>query len=155
MSTRLKRLLVVYASGTSGTARLAQAIAGGARAAREVSVDLRQARDAGPDELRAADALIVATPENFGYMAGSMKDFFDRSFYPCEHAMAGRAYAVVVCAGNDGTFAAAAVERIITGLGMRQAHPPLIVRGAPTAGELDAAFDLGATIAAGVAMGVL
>jgi multimeric flavodoxin WrbA len=151
----VKRLLIVYASGTAGTARLAQAVAGGAHSEAGIDVQLRQARDAGPDDLRAADALVIATPENFGYMAGTMKDFFDRSFYPCEHAMAGRAYAIVICAGNDGRFAAAAVERIITGLRMRAASAPMIVTAPPQAADLDAAFELGATLAAGLALGVL
>ena len=107
-----RALLIVYASGTASTARLANAATSGARSAGGPRVWLRHARDAGPDELAAADALIVATPENFGYMAGSMKDFFDRSFYACEDRMAGRAYAVIVCAGNDGSFAVAAVGLI-------------------------------------------
>ena len=78
-------VLVVYASQSGRTARLAQAAADGARQAEPgARVWLRPALEARVEDLLAADALLLATPENFGYMAGALKDFFDRTYYPAQ-----------------------------------------------------------------------
>ena len=78
-------VLVMYASQSGRTARLAQAATDGARQAEPgARVWLRPALEARVEDLLAADALLLATPENFGYMAGALKDFFDRTYYPAQ-----------------------------------------------------------------------
>jgi len=96
-------------------------------------------------------------------MAGMVKDFFDRVFYPCETKLAGRPYSVFVCAGSDGTGAMREIDRIVTGWRMRKVHPGLIARriggmAGSSRGELDpadlqSAEELGATLAAGLSVG--
>ena len=81
-----------------------------------VDVQALPALEAGPDDLLSADAFILGTPENFGYMSGAMKYFLDRVYYPCEGKLAGRPWAMFVRAGNDGTGAIASIRRILTGL---------------------------------------
>lgn len=149
-------LLIVYASQGGRTARLAQAAADGARQAESgARVWLRPALAASVDDLLAADALLLATPENFGYMAGALKDFFDRTYYPAQGRCQGLPYAMLVCAGNDGRGAIAAIERIAIGYGWRAVAPALRVLGEPDAQALADAADLGGGLAAGVALGVL
>ena len=148
----------------------------GANDADSVAVITRSANIATAQELQRADALILATPENFGYMAGSLKEFFDRTFYACmadttqegggsASLLAGRAYSVLVCAGNDGTGAMQSVDRIVTGWRMRKAHPGVIARrvggeagssrGALREEDLAACRELGQLFAEALAMGAL
>ena len=74
----LKHLLIVFHSQTGCTERLAQAVERGAREQKLDNVEVRilRASEAGPQDLLWADAVLLGTPENFGYMSGGMKDFF-------------------------------------------------------------------------------
>jgi multimeric flavodoxin WrbA len=162
----VKRLLVVWHSHTGGTRQMAQAAAAAARAEGGVEVDLRHAPEAGPAEVLAADGYLFATPENLATMAGLMKDFFDRIYYPALDRVNGRPYAALVCAGSDGAGAARQIERIATGLRLKAVAPPLVVVThaqtpqailAPkviAAEDLARCADVGAAMAAGLAAGV-
>ena len=163
----MKRLLIVYHSLTGGTDQLVTAAAGGARReAPDVNVRVLTAPQAGPEDVLAADAYVFATPENLAAIAGLMKDFFDRCYYPVLGRIEGRPYATLICAGSDGSNAARQIERICTGWRLKAAAPALIVcthaqtpedilapKQIPV-DELKRADELGAALAAGVAMGV-
>ena len=162
----MKTLLIVYHSMTGGTMQLAQAAARGAQGEAGVQVRLLTAPQAGPDDVLAADAYLFACPENLAAIAGLMKDFFDRCYYPVLGRIEGRPYATLICAGSDGSNAARQIERIATGWRLKPAAPPLIVcthAQTPEAilapkrippEELQRTEELGAALAAGVAMGV-
>jgi multimeric flavodoxin WrbA len=158
----VKTLLVVYHTHGVKTARMAQAVEHGARAAlREaeaadsVRVIVKRCAEADAEDLLAADALILGTPENFGYMSGMMKDFLERVFYPCEGKVAGRPYALFIGAGQDGSGAQSSVERIVTGLRLRKAQDAVICVKDLTPEIVVRCETLGATFAAGLAIGTL
>ncbi len=111
--------------------------------------------DAGVDDLLWADALILGTPENFGYMSGGMKDFLDRTFYPCEGKLEGMPYAIFVSAGNDGAGAISSIQRIANGYAFRQAQEPVVARGELSPEDLKRCLELGMTLAAGLEIGAL
>ena len=113
-----------------------------------------RAFDAGVDDLLGCDGLIVGTRENFGYMSGALKDFFDRTYYPCEGKTTGRPFAIFVSAGNDGTGAVREITRISSGYGWRAVSEALIVRKEVGAKDLEQAADFGEAMAAGLAMGI-
>ena len=113
----MRTLLIVFHSATGGTRQMAEAAARGAGGEDGVTVRLMHAGAAAPEDVLAAQAYVFATPENLGSMAGLMKDFFDRCYYPAFDKVNGRAYASMVCAGSDGQGAARQIERIATGLG--------------------------------------
>ena len=96
-------------------------------AEQEVETILKTARDSGPDDLVKADGYIFCAPENLAAIAGVMKDFFDRSYYPVLGCIEGRPYAQMVCAGSDGQNAARQVARIAQGWRLREVQPPLII----------------------------
>jgi multimeric flavodoxin WrbA len=162
----MKRLLIVYHTLTGGTAQMAQAAAAGAARESAVEVLVQTAFAAGPEALLDADGYLFACPENLGAMSGLMKDFFDRSYYPALEGLQGRPYATLICAGTDGSNAARQIERIATGWRLRAIAPPLIVcTHAQTpeeilkpkqigADELARCEELGATIAAGLGLGM-
>jgi len=136
---------------------MARAVVRGAadEAIDNVEVRLLGAFDAGAEDLLWADALILGTPENFGYMSGGMKDFLDRTFYPCEGKLEGMPYAIFVSAGNDGTGAVNAIQRIANGYAFRQVQDPVIVNGELTDEDFQRCEELGMAIAAGLEIGVL
>jgi multimeric flavodoxin WrbA len=149
-----KSLLVLFHSQSGGTTRLCEAVLRGAQSIEEIDVWCKRAFDASADDLITADGLIIGTPENFGYMSGAVKDFFDRTFYACEHQVAGRPYGLFVRAGNDGKGAVFNIDRILAGLNMKSVVEPIIVRGDITDQHIAQCEELGATIAAGIAFGV-
>jgi len=95
-----------------------------------------------------------------------MKEFFDRAYYPLLGKIEGRPYAQMICAGSDGENAARQLARIATGWRLKVVQSPLIIcTHAQTEAEilapktisevdLDKCRDLGAAMAAGLAMGV-
>ena len=123
----MKTLLIVYHSMTGGTRQMAEAAAGAARTQPDVAVRLLRAPDAGPNDVLAADGYLFATPENLAAIAGLMKDFFDRCYYPALDRIQGRPYAALVCAGSDGSNALRQIERIATGWRLKAVAPGLIV----------------------------
>jgi multimeric flavodoxin WrbA len=172
----MKRILVVHHSASGGTRTLVAAFCEAARNAGTVELVTRSAMVASASDVLAADALILATPENFGYMAGSIKDFFDRAFYACmqdttvtgggtHSRLAGRPYSVIVCAGNDGSGAMQSVDRIVTGWRMRKVHAGVIARrdggeagssrGSLRDEDIAACRELGMLFAEALAIGVL
>lgn len=149
------RLLIVYASQTETgrVRRLVDALTAGVAEEPEGSAQVLRADRAGPDELLACRGLLLVTPEHFGYMAGKLKDFFDRTFYPVEGRTVGLPYALVVSAGNDGRGTVQAVERIVEGYRWKAIVPATVIRRDPTEEDLARVRELGLTLAAGVALG--
>jgi multimeric flavodoxin WrbA len=162
----MKTLLIVYHSMTGGTKQMADAAAAAARSETGVSVATRLARDAGPADVLGADGYLFATPENLAAMSGQMKDFFDRTYYAALERLNGRPYATLICAGSDGTQAAAQIARIATGWRLKPVAEPVIVcTHAQTpeailktkriaAPDLERCATVGATLAAGISMGI-
>lgn len=150
----MKRLLVLYHTQSGSTARLAHAAADGAREEEGCQTRLLRAMEAGAAELRWCDGVIFCSPENFGSLSGGMKDFFDRTYYAVLPEQLNRACALVVSAGNDGSGALRQMQRILRGYPMREVAEPLVVAGEPDAAALARARELGATLAAGLALGI-
>ena len=120
----------------------------------EIEVRRLSARSAEASDLLWAHGVILGTPENFGYMSGAMKDFFDRTFYEVEGKINPLPYALVIGAGNDGTGAVRAIKRIVNGYPFIEVQEPLISRGVATEDELAKCRELGMAFAAGLSLGV-
>jgi multimeric flavodoxin WrbA len=99
-----------------------------------------------------ADGYVLGTPANLGYISGALKHFFDTIYYPCLEATVGRPYGVYVHGNDDTAGALAAVEKITTGLRWKSAQSPVSIVGQPTQPDLDACWELGAAVAAGLTL---
>lgn len=150
----MKHLLVIYHTQSGNTGLLADAVVRGARREEATETRLVKAFDAGLDDLLWADGLLIGTPENFGYMSGAIKDFFDRTYYPAEPHQLNLPYALFISAGNDGAGAVREIDRILKGYPMKPVAEPLIARGEITPEHLSAAREMGLTLASGLAFGV-
>jgi multimeric flavodoxin WrbA len=151
-----KHLLVVYHSQSGSTTRMAEAVLRGARNSDVQGVEVRakSALDADGDDLLWADAFIIGTPENFAYMSGAVKYFLDRSFYDCEGKMDGKAFALFIKAGNDGSGAISSIRRILTGLAVKEVQEPVLFVGEFDESRLVECEELGLTMAAGLEAGI-
>lgn len=150
----MPRILIVFSSQTGNTERMARAVAEGALAIEGTEVILKKAQDASLEDLLEADGVAIGSPENFGYMAGLVKDFFDRTFYPAQGKVFRKPYVVFISAGNDGTGALKSIERIALGYKFRSVYAPVIARGAITEEILDRCRELGSVLAAGCREGI-
>ncbi len=160
----MTKLLVVYHSKTGGSRQMAEAAAEAAQA--ETPTTLLTAAEAGPEDLLAAAGYIFCGPENLAAIAGVMKEFFDRCYYPVLGRIEGRPYAQLVCAGSDGENAKRQTARIAQGWRLKEVQAPIIIGtnaqtpeeilAEKTIPEKDLALcrDLGAAMGAGLNMGM-
>ncbi len=153
---RDKRLLVVAHTPSPNTRALTDAVLRGARHEDIGGIQVRHIPplDAEPADVRWADAIILGTTENFGYMSGALKDFFDRIYYPCLEDTEGLPYALFIRAGLDGLGTRTAVERIATGLKWRPVQDALIMQGEYRDHFVTLCEELGMTVAAGLEAGI-
>ena len=159
-------LLILWHSRTGASEALARAAHDGALAAGGADARVLNVGAATADDLLAGGAYLFVGPENLGSLSGAMKELLDSSYYPLLGQVEGRAYAHIVAAGSDGEGAARQLARIVTGWRLRMVAEPLIVPMAAQTPEailavkivpdtwLAQARELGATLAAGLAIGM-
>lgn len=143
-------LLVVHHTPSPSTREVLEAVLDGARDPEITGVDIvvRPALAATLPDALAADGYLFGTPANFGYMSGALKHFFDTVYYPILDHVAGRPYGLWVHGNDDTAGAAAAVQRLATGLSLRPAAEVLHVAGSVDADMRSRAGELGGTLAA-------
>jgi flavorubredoxin len=152
----MKKLLIVSHTPSPNTIAMTEAVVAGASHTDISGIDvvLKKPLETGPQEVLDADAIILGTTENFGYMSGALKDFFERIYYPCLENTESLPFAVFIRAGNDGLGALSSIGRIAKGLAWRQVQEPLICRGKWQPSFVDQCEELGMTIAAGLEAGI-
>ncbi len=146
-------LLVVAHAPSKNTKMLLDAVVSGA--SHEDMKEAVRVRHVPPLQAQAEDvleahALILGTTENFGYMSGALKDFFDRIYYPCLEKTEAMPYALYIKAGKDGTGTQRAVEAITAGLRWKAVQPALILKGSYQSGFISQCQELGMYMAAGM-----
>lgn len=150
----MKRILVVYHSRNGNTEAMARAVHEGAASVEGVEATLMRAADATAEDLTGCDGLALGSPEYFGYMAGMLKDFFDRTYEDARGSVFRLPWVAFVSAGNDGTGAVNSMERIARGYQFRMVQDPLIVRGPAADDDLARCREVGMALAAGLSLGI-
>ncbi len=152
-----KKLLIVAHQPSPNTRTLVQATLRGARTEQQNGVEVRHIPplDAKADDVLWADAIILGTTENFGYMSGALKDFFDRIFYPCLDRTEALPYALYIRAGLDGTGTKRAVENICKGLRWKPVQPAMILHGEYRSEFANQCHDLGLLMAVSLGAGII
>jgi hypothetical protein len=152
------RLLVVHHTPSPALHALVERVVAGATdpevaAAGPTPVEVvsRAALAATAVDALEADAYILGTPANLGYLSGALKHFFDLVYYPCLDVTAGRPFASYIHGNDDTAGAARALDRITTGLRWTRVAGPVEILGEPGRADLDACWELGATVAATLA----
>ena len=147
-------LLHVHHTTSPSVHAMFDAVQSGATGPRIEGVDVvtRAALQASVSDALAADGYLLGTPANLGYMSGALKHFFDQIYYPCLEATIGRPFGVYVHGNNDTTGALRAIEIATTGLRWREVQAPISGIGSPTRADLEACWELGAAVAAGLAL---
>jgi multimeric flavodoxin WrbA len=145
-------LLIVHHTPSPNVQAMFEAVVAGATTDEIEGVDVvrRPALSASVSDALAADGYILGTPANLGMMSGALKVFFDLAYYPCLDATRGRPFGLYVHGNNDTTGAIRGIESITTGLGWVKATDHVTVTGEPTKADLQACWELGATVAAGL-----
>ena len=156
MTSIMRNLLIVAHAPSKNTQALTDAVIRGASHVDITGIELRStpALETTEDDVFWANGLILGTTENFGYMSGGMKDFFDRIYYPCLEQTQALPYSLYIRAGNDGQGARTSIERIVTGLRWKLVQEPLICAGEFRNEFLDSCEELGMTMAAGLEAGI-
>jgi flavorubredoxin len=142
----MKSLLIVYHSQSGNTEAMAKAIAEGATAA-GANVTLKKAVEANDTDLLGCDAVAIGTPNYFSYMAGMVKDFFDRVWIVVREKLADKPYVAFGSYGGGGTVAIESVEHICDGLKMKKICEAVTAQREPSAENIAACKELGKKMA--------
>ncbi|NND81579.1 MAG: flavodoxin family protein [Gammaproteobacteria bacterium] len=154
-----KKLLIVAHAPSPNTELLAAALLRGTQHPdiENVTCELRSPFDCDAELVLEQDAVVLFTTENFGYMSGALKDFFERIYYPCleqPKRNESKPFALVVRAGLDGTGTDIAVHKITSGLKWREVQPMLLCHGDHRDEFIQQCEELGLTMAAGLDNGI-
>lgn len=151
-----KKLLIIAHAPSDNTQHLRDAVLKGASHPdiENVEVVMRAPLETQPEDIITVDAIILGTTENFGYMAGLVKDVFDRCYYPCLEHTEGMPFAFYIRAGLDGTGTRKAIESITHGLRWKLVQEPLLCKGSWDEAFLAQCEELGLSMAAGLEAGI-
>ena len=152
-----KNLLIVAHNPSPNTQKLVEATLRGARneAIEGVNVKHLPPLQAAVEDVLWADAIILGTTENFGYMSGALKDFFDRIYYPCLEQTEAMPFATYIRAGLDGTGTRTAIGKITAGLKWKAVQEPIILHGEYRPEFEDQCEELGMLMAASLESGII
>ena len=140
------KVLIVYHSQSGNTKAAAEAVVQGAKNVSGTEVVVKEALKAAPEDLLSCDAIIVGTPDYFSYMAGGVKDFFDRTYYPTQGSVTGKPCGIFVTHGGRGQ-AVESVKTICATFEFKIVGEPVLVEGMPGAEARSTLANLGKLLA--------
>jgi len=142
----LSKVLVIYASRTGNTEKLAKAVAEGARKIKGVEVVMKKAGELTPEEAAEADAYAFGSPSHFSIMSGEILNLFV-NLYPHRHQLAGKPICVFTTGSGSQVSALENIEKIIGNFNPQFVKPGIAVEGMPKEKDIEQAKKLGQKLA--------
>lgn len=139
-------VLVLYYSRSGKTEALAKAVAEGVESVKGTSAKVERVDYATVDDFISCDAVAFGSPNYFSYMAGLMKDFFDKAL-SIREKVAGKPSVAFTSGGGSSNSALLSLERMITSFRLEKVADGIFSQGEPTRENLEACKKLGATLA--------
>ena len=150
-----KNILFIHHSPSENTKKLSKLVENKIKnITPNVNLKILNLIEANTSSLKEIDGLIIGTIENFGYMSGLTKDFFDRCYNDFEGKTEGLPVIYYIRAGLDGEGCKVALNKILTGLRWRQVLPPLILKGSWQEDYLKQLEKFVLTFASGIELGI-
>ncbi len=143
----MARVLIVYHTLSGNTEKMAQAFAEGAKSVQGIEVVTKKAFDATLEDLLACDAVAFGSADYFSYIAGALKDFFDRTYYPSQGKVAGKPYVAFATGGGGGETALAVLDRLCGSFKFRKAAEGIAVMMSPSSEALTKCKEAGRKLA--------
>ncbi|KZY61850.1 flavodoxin, partial [Oleiphilus sp. HI0061] len=155
--TASKKLLIVAHAPSPNLIKLVDATIKGASVENFTGIEVNYLKplDTQSSDIISADAIIIGTTENLGYMSGLIKDVFDRCYYDCLETTQGKPFAYFIRAGHDGTGTKRAIDTITTGLRWRLIKEPLLCKGPFQEEFVSQCEELGLFVAASLDAGII
>ena len=142
----MAKVLIVFHSQSGNTKAAADAVAQGAKDISGTEVVVKEALQATTKDLLSCDAIAVGTPDYFSYMAGGLKDFFDRTYYPTQKRVTDKPCGIFVTHGGGGR-AVDSMKNICGSFKFKLISEPVLVKNAPDAEARAALMELGKILA--------
>ena len=152
----MKKLLIVAHCPSKNTKNLCNAALEGSKDPQILGVEVvvKTPFESDIQDIFWANAVLLGTTENLGYMSGALKDFFDRTYNEALGNTDGLPYALYIRAGMDGTGTRRSITSITNGLRWREVQAPLILKGQWKNEFLSDLRELGMSMAAGLESGI-
>ena len=141
------RILVVYHSLSGNTQKMAEAFADGAKSVPDTEVVLKKAADTTLQDLLRCSAVAFGSADYFSYVAGALKDFFDRTFYPSQGKVTGKPYAAFATGGGGGETVLAVLDRLCGSFKLKKAVNGVSAAGVPSLEVLKECTEAGKRLA--------
>ena len=143
----MSKVLVVYYSISGNTRQMAEAVAEGARSVSGTEAEVKEGLQATIDDLLECDGVALGSPDYFSDMAGGMKDFFDRTYYPAQGKVTGKPCVIFGSAGGPPSVVIESLRKMAERFKLEEAAEPVGVSGTPTATVLEECRELGRKLA--------
>lgn len=141
----MAKVLVLYYSRGGRTESLAKAVAAGVESTGGSAI-VKRVDYATVDDFVSCDAVAFGSPNYFSYMAGFMKDFFDRALSIRER-VSGKPAAAFSSGGGSSDAALASLERMLASFRLEKVADGVVSQGEPSEQDLAACVKLGEALA--------
>ena len=143
----MAKVLIVYHSLGGNTKQMAEAVASGASSVPGTEAVAKTGLEASISDLLECDAIALGSPDYFSYIAGGLKDFLDRTYYPSQGKVAGKPAAVFASAGGPPEKVIGILQQAIGWFKLTQVADPVGSSGGVSAEALAGCKKLGRVLA--------